>query len=199
MATKTRAKPIQIGDKFERLRVVSKAESKNGTAWRCKCSCGGYKTVLSYNLTAGATRSCGCLQTEHRERQKASRQARELAPKPKKKPAPTTRKRERGKYEVRGELITLSEAVRRYGAVTRQTVYARLTAGWDVETALTTPPEYAKLGKGNTVTPPKEESKKVSSELKKEIRAAAAGMKTSLLAEYYGIKKSEINEILGGK
>ena len=31
------------------------------TKWFCRCDCGGSKSVYSYNLKNGATRSCGCI------------------------------------------------------------------------------------------------------------------------------------------
>lgn len=53
------------GQRFGRLTVVSKEKSGKGRSrWRCVCDCGNEKYVLGYNLTSGATKSCGCL---HRE------------------------------------------------------------------------------------------------------------------------------------
>lgn len=48
-------------------------------------------------------------------------------------------KNKSGKYEVFGEKLSMAEAVRRYGKVTRQDVYLRLAKGWSLEDALTTP------------------------------------------------------------
>lgn len=42
----------------------------------------------------------------------------------------------RGRYEVHGEMMSLSEAVRRYAKVSRQAVYLRLDAGMSIEDAL---------------------------------------------------------------
>ena len=52
-----------IGQTFGRLTVVSEAPSDrfNRTRWHCVCSCGGKKIVSGYCLTAGTTKSCGCL------------------------------------------------------------------------------------------------------------------------------------------
>lgn len=55
--------------KFGRLTVVSKAmtpeyyKSKK-TFWLCICDCGNEKTINGVSLTAGHTKSCGCLQSE---------------------------------------------------------------------------------------------------------------------------------------
>lgn len=46
---------------FGRLTAISYASS---SSWNCKCSCGGTAVVGSYQLTSGATRSCGCLVKE---------------------------------------------------------------------------------------------------------------------------------------
>ena len=54
-----------IGQRFGRLTVVSKAESKCGrTTWHCKCDCGNKRDILAINLTRGFTKSCGCLHNE---------------------------------------------------------------------------------------------------------------------------------------
>lgn len=53
------------GQKFGRLTVVSKAETKNNAAvWNCVCDCGKSVFVFGYNLRKGHTRSCGCLREE---------------------------------------------------------------------------------------------------------------------------------------
>lgn len=50
------------GQKFNRLTVVSRAES-NGkkVLWNCKCDCGSEAIVISGHLKNGNTKSCGCL------------------------------------------------------------------------------------------------------------------------------------------
>ena len=54
-----------IGQRFGRLTVVSKAESKCGrTTWHCKCDCGNERDILAISLTRGFTKSCGCLHNE---------------------------------------------------------------------------------------------------------------------------------------
>lgn len=56
---------ISIGDRFGRLTVISKGESKNTqTRWVCKCDCGN--STLSYGpaLRKGQSTSCGCYRKE---------------------------------------------------------------------------------------------------------------------------------------
>jgi len=52
------------GRKFGRLTVVSYEGNKNRQYfWRCVCECGNETVVRQYNLLAGRTKSCGCLQS----------------------------------------------------------------------------------------------------------------------------------------
>lgn len=54
-----------VGQRFERLTVVSLAEMRNGRPrWACRCDCGAEVVVAGNHLKSGATRSCGCLQRE---------------------------------------------------------------------------------------------------------------------------------------
>lgn len=56
------------GQKFGRLTVIEKAESKGKSSyWLCKCDCGNYVSVKSWSLRSGRTKSCGCLNNELRE------------------------------------------------------------------------------------------------------------------------------------
>lgn len=50
------------GMRFGRLVVLSRA-GKLGrmTAWLCKCDCGASNAVVGASLSAGSTKSCGCL------------------------------------------------------------------------------------------------------------------------------------------
>lgn len=48
------------GRRFGRLTVIG----QDGKKWLCRCICGGHKSVFSENLSAGRTRSCGCLLKE---------------------------------------------------------------------------------------------------------------------------------------
>ena len=55
------------GQKFNYWTVISfshKAESNNAGYWNCKCKCGTERSVRSYALTSGKSKSCGCLQKE---------------------------------------------------------------------------------------------------------------------------------------
>lgn len=53
------------GKKFERWTVIAKSENMGkNTAWICKCECGTIRSVLTYNLQSGKSKSCGCLQKE---------------------------------------------------------------------------------------------------------------------------------------
>lgn len=51
------------GQKFNKLLVVSKSESKSprGVIWNCLCDCGGTKEVCSIDLKTNNVKSCGCL------------------------------------------------------------------------------------------------------------------------------------------
>lgn len=56
---------IQIGNKFGRLIVVSKSDSKNGQSrWNCICDCGNTTTSYGSSLRKGTAGSCGCLRAE---------------------------------------------------------------------------------------------------------------------------------------
>lgn len=70
----------RIGRVFGRLTIVDVAErsvSKNGNhKYRCSCSCGGETLVLWNNLRDGRTKSCGCLNREHKAQLVADKQAR---------------------------------------------------------------------------------------------------------------------------
>jgi len=53
------------GQRFSRLLVLSLASGADEpTAWRCRCDCGAEKSVLAGHLKSGATRSCGCLNSQ---------------------------------------------------------------------------------------------------------------------------------------
>lgn len=54
---------------FQRLTVIRRAAnsiygSRSIVAWICQCSCGNIITVSAAHLTAGHSRSCGCLSRE---------------------------------------------------------------------------------------------------------------------------------------
>lgn len=53
------------GQRFGRLVVVGRAENRGErVSWRCRCDCGGTKTVTAKHLRNGRSASCGCLSPE---------------------------------------------------------------------------------------------------------------------------------------
>ena len=57
------------GQRFGRLVAISidhykSSGSSHGAYWKCHCDCGNDCVVLSYHLTSGTTKSCGCLMDE---------------------------------------------------------------------------------------------------------------------------------------
>lgn len=58
-----RAAASYVGERFERLLIVeiSGRNSHGGATVLCHCDCGREKVILLGNVTAGLTRSCGCL------------------------------------------------------------------------------------------------------------------------------------------
>lgn len=59
-----------VGQKFGRLTILSLSHRSKSAKyyWKCKCDCGGIKTVQTQSLKAKITRSCGCLEQENREK-----------------------------------------------------------------------------------------------------------------------------------
>jgi hypothetical protein len=56
---------VSLGERYGRLVVVADAgRQRRSRLYLCRCDCGNETRVLGYNLSAGRTRSCGCL---HRE------------------------------------------------------------------------------------------------------------------------------------
>jgi len=53
-----------LGKKFGRLTVISFAHGGNSAVWNCLCTCGKEAKVKSTCLKTGATKSCGCLNSE---------------------------------------------------------------------------------------------------------------------------------------
>ena len=51
------------GQRFGRLLVISRAESKDRPRWNCECDCGN-KVVLPTESLLGGTKSCGCYRRE---------------------------------------------------------------------------------------------------------------------------------------
>lgn len=56
------------GKKFSRLTVIKECGiTKNQQSiWLCKCDCGNIKEIMYCNLTTGSTKSCGCLRSEQK-------------------------------------------------------------------------------------------------------------------------------------
>lgn len=55
-----------VGDRFGKLVVLAEAKNNGkNTAWFCQCDCGKKKSgVLTYNLIAGKSKSCGCVRAD---------------------------------------------------------------------------------------------------------------------------------------
>lgn len=55
-----------IGQKFNRLTVISKSgqNKHKKTLFKCRCDCGNETIVVGSGLLSGNTNSCGCLQVE---------------------------------------------------------------------------------------------------------------------------------------
>lgn len=60
---------IQVGNRYGRLVVESKGESKSWglTRWNCICDCGGRKVAPSNLLNHSPEPNCGCLDSEKRK------------------------------------------------------------------------------------------------------------------------------------
>ncbi len=61
------------GQRFGRLTVIERSGSRGEKPlWKCQCDCGNITYVISYSLTSGATRSCGCIRknSNHTPRKK---------------------------------------------------------------------------------------------------------------------------------
>ena len=58
------------GRKFGRLTAIkpSGKDSTNHTLWECECECGNHINVVTYSLTRGSTKSCGCIAKERAKR-----------------------------------------------------------------------------------------------------------------------------------
>lgn len=59
------------GERFGKLTVLERAESKNGrTYWKCRCDCGTEVNVMASNLLRGNTTTCGCSRVEYEKKRK---------------------------------------------------------------------------------------------------------------------------------
>jgi len=54
------------GKRFGKLTALNRDNTKSGIYWVCKCDCENktIKSILSYSLLNGSTKSCGCLVKE---------------------------------------------------------------------------------------------------------------------------------------
>jgi hypothetical protein len=116
-----------VGRKFSKLTVISRAESiKLGEPlWNCRCDCGSECQITEYNLRSGNISSCGC----SKEGPVGAATKENFAPlilEPK------------DKIEFKGKLKTLA-AHAKDNKISSKVVINRLTEGWDLERALTTP------------------------------------------------------------
>lgn len=58
----------ETGNQYGRLTVLEFAGVIKGkSTWKCKCACGNECIVTANKLRMGSTKSCGCLQREHRK------------------------------------------------------------------------------------------------------------------------------------
>lgn len=56
-----------VNRRFVKLKVINAQDSSSLNSkkiWECVCDCGASKTVASYDLITGRTRSCGCLKRD---------------------------------------------------------------------------------------------------------------------------------------
>ena len=66
---------LELTDRtFNRLKVIEKAKTRQGSnwQWRCKCRCGKEVTVSGSNLITGNTTSCGCARIKHGHSKRAN-------------------------------------------------------------------------------------------------------------------------------
>lgn len=55
-----------VGKKFNNLIVISEiGKLGKEILWKCKCDCGNFTNVRSYDLKSGHTKSCGCIRREN--------------------------------------------------------------------------------------------------------------------------------------
>ena len=55
-----------LNQRFGKLKVIAldHIDENQGAFWECKCDCGTTRIIRANSLSAGATKSCGCLNTE---------------------------------------------------------------------------------------------------------------------------------------
>jgi hypothetical protein len=52
------------GKRFGRIVAINGFRKKGRTYWKCQCDCGKEKDISAQSLVNGATKSCGCLNSE---------------------------------------------------------------------------------------------------------------------------------------
>lgn len=58
-----------VGQTFARLTVIANEPTRDGRSYiRCLCSCGNELVTMATSVRRGLTKSCGCLNAEHRGR-----------------------------------------------------------------------------------------------------------------------------------
>lgn len=119
---------LEVGQRFGRLEILKRLNKKTNNGnyyYKCLCDCGTKKEILGFNLSSGATVSCGCYHAEHNVIVNRTREDRIAT----------------GKYSdmYKDKKITFAEFCRSNG-VKPGTVYSRLKRGWKIERALSTEP-----------------------------------------------------------
>lgn len=113
------------GRKFGRLTVIG----REGSGWKCKCSCGCETVVYANDLICGDVKSCGCLRREHQQYFKNVNNAGGTV--------------ECMRLTYNGKTLTVTEwakqAEQEKLGIKRRNIYCRLRRGWGVERALTVP------------------------------------------------------------
>ena len=127
------------GQWFGRLEVLRRVniDGADRAAWLCRCRCNIQTIVLTHNLRAGRTTSCGCALADANKARasKPIRQVGQIKLVAERKPKP------------KGVLRNITHLGRTQGLqewareleISYQTIQFRLSNGWSVKRALTTP------------------------------------------------------------
>jgi hypothetical protein len=104
---------------------------KQGSVWDCICDCGARKQVAASSVKSGRTLSCGCL----RQSQRAAKAT---------------------KHQAFGGSKSVQEwAQDPRCKINAYLLWERLRSGWEVETAIATPPRKARKPEEQTSGTPK--------------------------------------------
>jgi hypothetical protein len=128
------------GQWFGRLEVLERAGSYRNThaTWRCRCRCGVEIVVVGKNIRSGNTQSCGCalVQLNKSRAKNAPKKIKHLSVVPAvKKPKPKGTVRN---LTFNGKTQSLQDWANELGA-NYQAIQYRLSNGWSVKRALSTP------------------------------------------------------------